>query len=168
MSFSTFVMTNIIPQAPNVNQKAWQQLEVYCRDLVRDGRHLYVISGPAGRGGRGLMGARDTIARGRVTVPAQCWKIVVVIPERDAGDDDIEMIKASTRVIAVIMPHDNDAVGDPWAQFRTSPAEIERLTGYRFFDRLPADVADALRQKVDAVPVAPPRALTRGGGGGDF
>src|SRR5258706_8101949 len=29
MSFSTFVMTNIIPQAPNVNEKAWAQMESY-------------------------------------------------------------------------------------------------------------------------------------------
>jgi len=31
-SFATFVMSNIIPQAPNVNQGAWAQLEDYTRD----------------------------------------------------------------------------------------------------------------------------------------
>ena len=33
MSHATFVMTNIIPQSPNVNQKAWAELEGYCRDF---------------------------------------------------------------------------------------------------------------------------------------
>ena len=28
MSFSTFVMTNVIPQAPKVNQKTWNELEI--------------------------------------------------------------------------------------------------------------------------------------------
>ena len=35
MSDATLVITNIIPQAPNVNQKAWAQLEDYGRELVR-------------------------------------------------------------------------------------------------------------------------------------
>src|SRR3954471_1754428 len=74
MSYATFVMTNIIPQAPNVNQKAWATLENYCRDLVRRGKRLYVISGPQGRGGRGTSGPRETIAGTKVTVPARCWK----------------------------------------------------------------------------------------------
>ena len=57
------------------------------------------------------------------------------------------------RVIAVVMPNDEAAVGPDWAPYRTSVAEVERLTGYRFFTRLPPDVAEALRQKVDAEPV---------------
>jgi endonuclease G len=165
MSYATFVMTNIIPQAPNVNQRAWAQLEIYCRDLVRRGQHLYIISGPAGRGGRGSMGTAQTIAGTKVTVPAECWKIVVVIPEGNAGDDDLAKINAATRVIAVIMPNDNEAVGEAWAGFRTSPAEIEGRTGYHFFDRLPGDVAQSLRQRIDNAPIAPPQPLGHGGGG---
>ncbi|HJZ58966.1 MAG TPA: DNA/RNA non-specific endonuclease, partial [Gemmataceae bacterium] len=49
---ATFVMTNIVPQAPNLNQKGWNDLEVYCRDLVwRKGQTLYIVAGPQGRGG---------------------------------------------------------------------------------------------------------------------
>jgi DNA/RNA endonuclease G (NUC1) len=62
------------------------------------------------------------------------------------------------------MPNDNDAVGEAWAQFRTSPAEIEGRTGYRFFDRVPESVAQALRQKIDHAPIAPPQPLGHGGG----
>ncbi len=65
MSFATFVMSNIIPQAPNVNRKAWAQFEMYCRELVsREHDHLYITSGPDGRGGAGakdfaIQSARD-------------------------------------------------------------------------------------------------------------
>src|SRR4029079_4412010 len=70
-SFATFVMSNIIPQAPSVNQGPWAQLEDYTRDQVRAGRNrAYVISGPVGTGGRGSMGTASSIAAGRVNVPA--------------------------------------------------------------------------------------------------
>jgi DNA/RNA endonuclease G (NUC1) len=78
MSYATFVMTNVIPQAPNVNRKAWEQLESYSRELVeRQHAHLYIMAGPCGRGGVGSEGPRETIGRGRVVVPAECWKIIV-------------------------------------------------------------------------------------------
>ena len=32
---ATFAMTNMIPQAPSLNRKAWADFEIYCRDLVR-------------------------------------------------------------------------------------------------------------------------------------
>jgi endonuclease G len=164
MSFSTFVMTNIIPQAPHVNQKAWAHQESWCRDLVRrQHHHLYIIAGPSGKGGRGSAGLRDVIAGGKVTVPARCWKVVVIVPEAGGGND-LARISASTRVVTVIMPNDNDMVGDDWAQFRTTPAEVERQNGLRFFDTLSPDVAQALRQKLDTAPIASPRTLGRSGG----
>ena len=164
MSFATFVMTNIIPQAPNVNQGAWAQMENYCRDLVRKRHRLYIMAGPDGRGGRGSNGLVETLANGKVVVPAECWKIVVVVSDEGSEDteDDLAKISLSTRVIAVLMPNDNSAVGEEWAKFRTSPAEIERKTGLRFFDRLPTEVGEALKEKVDTEPIAAPRAMGQG------
>lgn len=162
MSYATFIMTNIIPQAPNVNQKAWAQLEMYCRDLVRRQNHLYIIAGPSGRGGRGSNGFKNAIAGGRVTVPAECWKIIVIVPE-NGEDDDLGKIGPGTRVITVVMPNDNDAVGEEWAKFRTSAAEVETRTGLKFFDRLSDATAQALRQKIDSTNIPPPRPLGHGG-----
>lgn len=153
MSASTFVMTNIIPQAPNVNEKAWARLESYSRRQVRRRHRLYIISGPTGVGGVGLKGYKKTLANGKVTVPESCWKIIVIVPEA-GGDNDLAKITDETRVIAIIMPNDNTQVDDQWAGYRTSVAEIERRTGYRFFDRLTGDVATALKQKVDRTRIA--------------
>jgi endonuclease G, mitochondrial len=154
MSYSTFVMTNVIPQAPNLNQKAWNQLEIYLRELVqKKNRRLYVIAGPAGTGGRGKLGFQTDVAEERVTVPAKCWKIAVVV--EGAAGNDLEKINADTRVIAVVMPNDN-GVGFTWAQYRTSVKQIEKLTGYTFFDALPADVAKALKEGTDDDPIPPP------------
>jgi endonuclease G len=154
MAWSTFVMTNIIPQAPNVNQKAWEHLESYCRGLARRGQHLYIMAGPIGKGGTGSSGLKQTIANGKVTVPAECWKIVVVVPE-GGSSDDLGKINSDTRVIAVVMPNDNNRVGDDWAGFRTSVSQIEAKTGYHFFERLRPEVAATLKQKVDTATIAP-------------
>ena len=41
---ATFLMTNMVPQAPNNNQVTWANLENYCRTLVNQGNELYIIS----------------------------------------------------------------------------------------------------------------------------
>lgn len=160
MSFSTFIMTNIIPQAPNVNQKAWAQLESYSRELAKKGDHLYIVSGPFGQGGTGSKGFKESLAGGKVVVPAECWKIVVVVEPGFAND--LAAISMGTRVIAVDMPNDQTQVGEEWAQYRTSPAQIEQKTGLHFFTNVRPDIAAALRQQVDQIEIAPPRPISHG------
>jgi endonuclease G len=152
---ATFVMTNIVPQAPHLNQKAWNDLEDYCRTLVRTKRQtLYIAAGPQGRGGEGSKGRAETIRRG-VVVPEKCWKVIAALD--DGGrDDDAARVTSSTRVIAVVMPNEQ-SVGHGWAKYRVSVKEVETLTGYTFFDRVPKDVAGPLKEKVDDQHIPPPR-----------
>jgi endonuclease G len=162
MSYATFVMSNVIPQAPNVNQKAWAQEEAYCRELARHGHRLYIVDGPAGTGGVGRDGPRSALAGGRVVVPSDCWKVAVILDDDPGVDPDPATLGPSTRVLAVDMPNDQSAVGEAWEPYRVSPAEIERRTGLRFFDRFRPEVAEALRGRVDRMPLPPPRSLGHG------
>jgi endonuclease G len=154
-SFATFVMTNIIPQAPEVNQKTWQDLELYARSLVAKGKKtLYIVSGPAGKGGRGKSAFRTTIGAGtnKVIVPAKCWKVILVLKAGATKVDD------SARVIAVIMPNDNNIdTSISWSRFRVALTDVEELTGYTFFDKAfadaDADLVKALREEVDTVAI---------------
>src|ERR1041385_1427338 len=50
---ATFLMDNMIPQAPNNNQQTWANLENYGRSLVNSGYEIYVIMGSYGTGGTG-------------------------------------------------------------------------------------------------------------------
>src|SRR4051812_43207874 len=68
-SKSTFLMTNMVPQSPENNQRAWNQLEIYLRDLVSRGKVCYIIAGPAGVGGEGREGEADKTPGGKVVVP---------------------------------------------------------------------------------------------------
>jgi endonuclease G, mitochondrial len=145
---ATFRMTNVVPQSPASNQKGWERLESYCRDLALRGHELDIVCGPHGVGGEGKLGRRDEIGRGRmrVTVPHELWKVILVLPHEGAEP------RKNTRVIAVIMPNDQ-SVDFNWAKYRVSAAAVEKLTGYTFFRNVPEDVAAALKDNVDDVEV---------------
>ena len=91
---ATFLMTNMVPQAPNNNQKTWEDLESYLRTQVLSGNEVYIIMGSYGSGGIGSTGVLSTtINNGKVNVPANIWKVAVIIP---TGDGDISRISAFT------------------------------------------------------------------------
>lgn len=143
---ATFLMTNMMPQAPNNNQQTWANLENYTRSLVKAGSEVYVICGSYGQGGTGsLGGTTKTIDNGKVTVPSNIWKIIVVLAD---GSNDLSRITASTRVIAVNTPNIN-SINTDWKTYRTSVKNIETATGYSFLSNLPTAVQTALKQKVD-------------------
>jgi endonuclease G len=144
---ATFLMSNMMPQAPQNNQQTWANLEEYCRTLVRAGNELYIVCGSYGKGGTGSAGYYTTIANGRITVPANCWKVVVVLP---SGRNDVARITSSTRVIAVDMPNSN--LSAAWGGYRTSVDAIEAAAGLDLLSALPASVQNALEKRVDTGP----------------
>ena len=143
---STFYMTNIIPQAPKLNQSAWNEFETYTRSLVQSGSEEYIIMGNYGEGGTGNNGYATTIDDGKVTVPATVWKVVVVISN---GNNDTSRVNATTRVIAVSMPNDNAIGSNSWKQYRTSVDAIEAATSLDLLSRLPVTIQSAIESKVD-------------------
>jgi endonuclease G len=137
----TFLMSNMVPQAPNNNQGPWADLESFLRTLLTD-NEIYVVSGPAGAGGSGDNGPATTIANGHVTVPAYTWKVALVIPR---GENDISRVDAGTRTIAVIMPNQN-SINSDWHAYLTTVDAVEALTGYDFF----ANVPDIIETSIEA------------------
>lgn len=142
---ATFLMTNMIPQAPNNNQHTWANFENYLRTLVVEGNELYIIMGSYGTGGAGSKGAANTINNGHVNVPSNVWKVAVVIP---AGTNDLNRITSGTRVIAVNTPNINDLDGD-WKKYRVTVRDIESATGYNLLSSLPAAVQNAVETVKD-------------------
>jgi endonuclease G len=142
---ATFLMTNMIPQAPNNNQQTWGNMENYVRSLLTGGKEVYIIMGSYGAGGSGSNGFATSVNGGLVTVPAYVWKVVVVL---DNGNGDISRVNSSTRVIAVITPNTNGVSSD-WKQYRTSVDAIEAATGYDLLTALPVSLQDTLEARVD-------------------
>jgi endonuclease G len=130
----TFLMTNIVPQTKDLNQFVWERLERYTRSIARRGSDVYVIAGCYGDQGR---------LRNKVTVPARCWKIIVVLPP---GSNEIA---ANTRVIAVDIPNTGGIAGDNWRKYLTKVRLIEQRTGYDFLSAAPIDIQEQLETKMD-------------------
>ena len=145
---NTFLMSNMVPQAPQNNQQTWAHLEEYGRAQVQRGLEIYVIMGSYGRGGTGKNGFAQTLDQGRVTVPARIWKVMVLLPE---GSNDLQRIANGTgvRVLAVDTPNDN-AISPDWRQYLTSVDKIEAATGLTLLSALPPAVQARLKKSVDS------------------
>ncbi len=147
---ATFLMTNMVPQAPNNNQITWANLENYCRTLVNAGNELYIISGPWGQGGTGSNGTKSTISSKNIVVPSYVWKIIVVLP---VGSNDVTRITSSTRVIAVWMPNTQTVSSQSWGYYRTTVDYLESKTGYNFLSNVSTTIQSAIESKVDNGPI---------------
>ncbi len=76
---STFLMTNMMPQVPELNRGVWGDLEEYCRELAqRRARNFISPAGPVGK--NGSIGRKEKIA-----VPAKNWKVIVVRDRQGLG-----------------------------------------------------------------------------------
>lgn len=134
---ATFLMTNMIPQLPANNQGVWANLESYSRTLVSQGNELYIISG-----GQGL---QYFIANGHVAVPAQTWKVIIVLP---VGSNDVSRVTTSTRTIAVVMPN-SGTIGSDWRAYRVSVDQVEAITGFDFFSNVSSGIQAVIEGRVD-------------------
>ncbi len=145
---ATFLLTNIMPQAPQLNQGIWAELEDYARGLVASGHELYIVTGGRGSGGTGSFGGTtNALAGGAITVPSHYWKVLLILPADDG--DDLARITPDTRVIAVDIPNTQSASALPWSSYRTTVDAIEAATGLDLFDRIPAAVQQELEAAVD-------------------
>jgi len=143
---STFLMTNIIPQAPRNNQITWAALEDYTRSLVQSGNEVYIISGAYGEGGSTTSGGLATsIDNGRVVVPAYLWKTIVVLTD---GSNDLNRVNNSTRVISVVVPN-TDAVNSDWKTYRVSVDFIEQETGFDLLSRVSTSIQNVIEARID-------------------
>ncbi|BAZ71238.1 DNA/RNA non-specific endonuclease (plasmid) [Fischerella sp. NIES-4106] len=134
---STFLMTNMMPQTPDNNRNTWESLESYSRELVNQGKELYIIAGPLGSQGQPL--------KGKVTIPASTWKIVVVLDRPNVG---LNGITSSTRVIAVNIPNEQE-INNDWRAYKVSVDELEKLTGYDFLSNVSPNIQEVIESKVD-------------------
>jgi hypothetical protein len=130
-------MTNMMPQTPDNNRNTWGDLEEYSRELVRQGKELYIIAGP--------FGTQKQPLKGKVVIPSSTWKIIVVLDRPGAG---ISNITANTRLIGVNIPN-QDAIDNDWRRYTVSVDVIEKLTGYDFLSNVNPSIQKVIESKVD-------------------
>ncbi len=115
---TTFLLSNAVPQRHNPNSGRWSQLEAAVRRLAAASDAVYVITGPIFNSHE-----PEVIGPGRVAVPSHTFKVILAVQ----GDQK--------RMYAAIIPNDVVLSG-PLNSFAVTVAEVQRLTGFDFFDAL--------------------------------
>ncbi len=135
-NYATFVLSNIIPQAPDNNQGPWAEFEGYCRELAAQNYEVFIIAGS--------YDSIRTIGTGKVVVPGRLWKIVVL-----ENIISVSGVNANTRIIAIDMPNENGLRNESWKKYRTSVDQIESATGFDFLSRVSIELQTILESKID-------------------
>ena len=143
---ATFLMTNMVPQAPDNNRDYWRELEEYGRDLVEQGNELYIVAGGYGE--------NKKIGNGKVSVPARLYKIIVITDPKTG----IKGINKSTKVIAIDTPN-REGKGD-WEDFITTVDDLEKKTGYDFLSSVSKSAQDVIESKAYSATVSNNRSKT--------
>ncbi|MGN6368304.1 MAG: DNA/RNA non-specific endonuclease [Phycisphaerae bacterium] len=116
----TFLLSNICPQAPALNQKVWEHLEARELAYADDFGEIWVIDGPIFPD---ELGGTTRTLRSGIAIPAAFYKII------------LEAHSGRPRLFAVIMPQTVKGTESP-QQFLVSLKEVEEETGLTFFPRL--------------------------------
>lgn len=140
---ATFVMSNMIPQSPELNREAWANLESYCRRLSDNGYLLYIIAGAYGTGGDGSKGKASNL-KNDVNVPARVYKVILATNKYSISDID-----KNTIIIAADFPNSDEVVTKrDWVRFLTTPAEIEKNAKINLFDAIPSTLRSDFKERL--------------------
>ena len=104
----TFLMSNMMPQTPELNRGPYKMLENYCRKLVqKKGLRLLIYAGG--------IGAANHIGRAGVIVPRYCWKAVYTPNES----------------FFVLFPNVHE-LNKNWKTYLVSKEVLAKMTGLKF------------------------------------
>jgi endonuclease G len=124
----TFLMSNILPQKPNLNRRIWERLEqVEIKEYAQRFKAVWVIVGP-------VFDAQPPRLRSGVAVPKACYKIIV---QEENGQP---------RVLAFVMPQDVTG-SEQLGLFLTTVRAIEDETGLDFLNELPRELQDKVESE---------------------
>lgn len=114
----SFLMTNISPQLPRLNQLLWQRIEEAEVDyMAKRWQTLWVTTGP-------VFDTKQALLRSGIEIPDAFYRLW--LDQTDAGE---------LRVLALLVPQ--DVRGDEsLSQFITTVDHIEALTGLDFYPQL--------------------------------
>ncbi|XP_053328535.1 endonuclease G, mitochondrial [Spea bombifrons] len=125
----TFMLSNVYPQNPHLNQNAWNNLEKYCRGLTKSHKNVYVCTGPLflpRMEPDGKMFVKyQVIGKNNVAVPTHFFKVVVL--EKFSGEIELR---------PYVMPNSPVDEKIPLDRFLVPIESIERAAGLLFVPNL--------------------------------
>lgn len=116
----SFLLTNVCPQAHNLNAGDWNEMEQQCRQWARKYGEIFIVCGPI------LYNQKHKkIGTHKVVVPEAFFKVVLCM-------------SGMPKAIGFI--YKNADGNRPKGDYVNTVDQVERITGYDFFANLPDDV----------------------------
>jgi len=103
----TFLMSNMLPQTPELNRGPWERLEAYCRKLVKGGQKLVIYAGG--------IGSLNALGSTRMPIPKYCWKVIYT-PDK---------------VWCLLFPNEK-TLNPNWQTYSIPLSQLKKMTGYKF------------------------------------
>ena len=125
-----FLITNMCPQDNGLNRGMWNSIEQQCRSWAVKYGKVYVVCGPIY-----LNQQHRKIGKNKVVVPEAFFKVVLRM-----GD--------YPQAIGFICRNQSQK-GRKKTDFVNSIDEVERITGYDFFSKLPDNIENKVEAKAD-------------------
>lgn len=132
---TTFLLSNMAPQRPQLNRGRWAMLEAEVRQLAADHGSVWIYTGPLYLDSDGNPATSTETINRRVAVPSHFYKAVLC--EHDTGAHEM---------FAYIMPNGVEPVTGPLNDYVATVDEIEAATGLDLFAVLP----DALERRLES------------------
>ncbi|XP_031165257.1 endonuclease G, mitochondrial [Sander lucioperca] len=122
----TFYLSNIAPQNPHLNQKAWNNLEQLCRSLTKRYLNVFVCTGPLylpRQEADGKLYVRyQVLGRNHVAVPTHFFKVLIL---EQGGGRGVELR-------SYVLPNEPIDEKIPLERFLVPIETIERASGLQF------------------------------------
>lgn len=129
LKFETFVLTNIIPQSPNLNRGIWRGLEDLIRNLTTSmDTRTVIITGAIYAEENGLIG------RNSVGIPVFCYKSI--------------FLSESNQMFSFIFPNNHTVQYEDLSNYQTSVDQLELITGEDFYDVLPDSLENIIESEI--------------------
>jgi endonuclease G len=132
----TFLLSNMAPQRPSLNQRIWARLEDQVRSLAQTCQGTWVFTGDFSMNADSARTAPpDSIGPDRVGVPTHFYKVILCQHETGTHEE-----------FAFIIPNSLDPIPGAPKDYLVSVDLVERLTGLDFFAALPDAEEDSLER----------------------
>lgn len=125
-----FLITNMCPQNNSLNRGVWNSIEQQCRAWAKEYGKVYVVCGPIY-----LNQQHRKIGKNKVVVPEAFFKVVLRMGK-------------NPQAIGFICRNVSQK-GKKKTDFINSVDEVERITGYDFFSKLPDNIEDKVEAHAD-------------------
>ncbi|KAK7933678.1 hypothetical protein WMY93_004574 [Mugilogobius chulae] len=126
----TFLLSNIVPQDPDLNRCLWNRLEQMCRSLTKNHRSVFVCSGPLflprpDSNGR-LHVSYPVLGRNHVAVPTHFFKVLILeLPDGQGVE-----------LRSYVMPNRPIPEQTPLEHFLVPIETVERASGLLFVQNI--------------------------------